>query len=111
MLPIAKTLATGIVAAAAALFAIGCQDTAGHASHADHATQAAVSDKAVMCSKCQVTYFQDTMGKGSPMKYQTSKMECPDCRSAAANYFATGKLEHACKTCGNDALQVCDLHR
>ena len=103
-----KRIVTGIVFGAAALFAAGCQDMGGHASHTDGA---AVSDKAVMCSKCQVIYFQEPAGKGSPLKYQTSKMECPDCKSAAASYFATGKLEHTCKTCGPNALQECELHR
>jgi hypothetical protein len=36
--------------------------------------------------------------------------ECPDCKSAAENFFATGKLEHTCKTCGADALQACERH-
>lgn len=98
-----------MVAGAAALFAAGCQDTGGHGNHV--AAGAGVSDKAVMCTKCQVTYFEEPLAKGSPMKYQGSKMECPDCRSAAASYFATGKLEHTCKTCGDNALQVCELHR
>jgi hypothetical protein len=68
-------------------------------------------EKGVMCTKCQVTYVGTPMGKGSPVKYMSSKMECPDCTSAAAAYFETGKLEHACKTCGPDALQACELHR
>ena len=99
-----KMVITGIVAGVAALFAAGCQET-----HADHA--AALPDKAVMCSKCQVVYVQEPVGKGSPVKYQSSRMECPDCKAAVASYFATGKLEHTCKTCGNDALQICELHR
>jgi hypothetical protein len=99
-------LVAGIVVAGAAALLAGCQDTGGHASHA-----APVSDKAVMCSKCQVTYFQESLGKGSPVKYQTSKMECPDCKSAAENFFATGTMAHDCKTCGPDALKVCELHR
>jgi hypothetical protein len=37
-------------------------------------------------------------------------MTCPECRTAAENFFATGKLEHACKTCGPDALKVCEKH-
>jgi hypothetical protein len=102
-----RLFVAGLAVGAVALFA-GCQDTGGHADHADHA---ALSDKAVMCSKCQVTYFQDSLGKGSPVKYQTSKMECPDCKSAAENFFATGKAVHDCKTCGPDALKVCELHR
>ena len=104
----AKKIVSGLVVGAAALFAAGCQDTGGHEHHM---TATGVSDKAVMCSKCQVTYFQDSLGKGSPVKYQTSKMECPDCKSAAESYFTTGKMSHDCKTCGPDALKVCELHR
>ena len=105
-------IVTGIVVMVAGLFAAGCQDTGGHGNHtAATNTGVGASDKAVMCTKCQVTYFQDPVAKGSPTKYQTAKMECPDCRSAAASYFATGKLEHTCKTCGDNALQVCELHR
>jgi hypothetical protein len=106
MFGIGKKIVAGIVVGAAALFAAGCQDTGG-----GHANHVGASDKAVMCSKCQVTYFEDSLGKGSPVKYTSSKMECPDCKSAAASYFSTGKLEHACKTCGPDALTVCELHR
>jgi hypothetical protein len=104
-----KKIVAGIVVGVAALLAAGCQDTGG--GHANHMTGAGVSDKAVMCSKCQVTYFQDSLGKGSPVKYTSSKMECPECKSAAENYFATGTMAHACKACGPDALTVCELHR
>ena len=29
---------------------------------------------------------------------------------ACANFFATGKLEHTCATCGANALQKCEAH-
>jgi len=42
--------------------------------------------------------------------YSTRKeMECPDCKSAAANFFATGNYQHTCATCG-DSMAVCDAH-
>jgi hypothetical protein len=104
----AKIFFAGLVVGTAALLA-GCQDTGSRA--AAERPGGGVSEKAVMCTKCQITYFQDSLGKGSPVKYQASKMECPDCKSAAANFFATGKMEHACKTCGPDAVKVCELHR
>src|SRR5689334_13742253 len=79
-----KTIVAATVVAAAGLLA-GCQDTGGHR----HEMQGSgnLSEKAVMCTKCQVTYFQTPAAKGSPMKYQASKMECPDCKSAADNFF------------------------
>lgn len=74
---------------------------------------AAPSTQAVTCSKCQITYFKVPVtgqGKYAIRSYRTVKsMECPDCKSAVANFFTTGKLEHACKTCGN-SLEICELH-
>ena len=89
---------------AAALLA-GCQSS-------DHqpASAAAASEQAVTCSKCKVTYFQTPVAKNSVVKYTTSKMECPDCKSAAATFFSTGKFQHSCKTCG-DTLEICELHQ
>jgi len=93
------------------LIAAGCQSSSNGDPHAGMD----MSSQAVMCSKCQVTYVKvpasDSGGKpGRMMAYSTRKvMECPDCKSAAANFFATGKLEHTCKTCG-DSLSICEAH-
>jgi hypothetical protein len=106
MLGTRKTMLGGLAIGAAALLLAGCQDTGAGGAHANHA--AGMPEKGVTCAKCQVTYLESPGGKGSPVKYTTGKMECPECKSAVANYFATGKLEHGCKTCGPDALQVCD---
>jgi hypothetical protein len=102
MFGIGKMFVASVSIGAAALLA-GCQDTGGHRMNAG-----AMPEKGVTCAKCQVTYLESPAGKGSPLKYTTSKMECPDCKSAVASYFSTGKLEHSCKTCGPDALQICD---
>src|SRR5688572_20025975 len=98
-----KMLLAGLALGGAALLG-GCQDTGGGHAH----KAGAMPEKGVMCAKCQITYFESPAGKGSPVKYATSKMECPDCKSAVAAYYSTGKLEHACKTCGPDALKICD---
>ena len=70
-------------------------------------------DKGVTCSKCQTTWVSvpDGVGKGGRIVGYTSRKEhaCPDCKSAVTNYFATGKLEHSCKTCGA-AMDICEAH-
>jgi hypothetical protein len=72
---------------------------------------AAPSTQAVTCSKCQVTWVKvpDT-AKGRVVGYTTRKsMTCPDCKSAVDNFFATGKLQHTCETCG-DSMEICERH-
>src|SRR3954468_22498690 len=68
--------------------------------------------QAVACTKCDVTWVKTPQEqKGRIVGYSNRKvMECPDCKDAVANYFSTGKLEHACKTCGPDAMQACQMH-
>jgi hypothetical protein len=66
----------------------------------------------VTCGKCKVTYARSpvTNDKGRLVRYETRQThECPDCRDAVTNFFATGKLEHACKTCGN-TMELCEGH-
>jgi hypothetical protein len=71
-----------------------------------------VAHEAVSCPKCQMTWVKEpiTPGGGKDWKITgyTTRLshECPDCRTAVQNFFATGKLEHTCKTCG-DAMEVC----
>lgn len=92
-------LGTGLLAT---VFAAGCQSTAPATSS---------SSKALTCDKCKVTYVRvpDT-AKGRVVGYTTRKeMECPDCKSAAANFFSTGKFQHTCTTCG-DSMSVCEAH-
>lgn len=70
-------------------------------------------EKALACAKCETTWVNVPIrGKAhriiaySPRK----QMHCPDCVSAAENFFKTGRLEHACATCGPDAMKVCNAH-
>ena len=74
-------------------------------------TGTAASTQAITCSKCQVTWIKvpDTV-KGRVVGYTNRKSHsCPDCKDAVANFFATGKFEHTCKTCG-DAMELCQGH-
>jgi hypothetical protein len=66
----------------------------------------------VTCAKCQVTYARSPAvnDKGRLIRYETRKThECPDCKDAVTNFFATGKFEHTCKTCG-DTMELCEAH-
>jgi protein-arginine kinase activator protein McsA len=91
---------------ASGLFIVGCQANRTQAAAEPASTQA------LMCDKCKVTYVQVpvTGGKTRVVGYQSEKrMECPDCKTAAENFFTTGKFQHACKTCG-DSIEVCKAH-
>jgi len=73
---------------------------------------AQVSPNAVKCSKCEVTYVQvPVRNQKSRVIGYTSKqqMECADCKSAAENFFTTGKLEHTCTHC-QGTMEVCEGH-
>lgn len=64
---------------------------------------------AVMCAKCETTWVRSSQTIGRATVYRRhKKMACPDCDSAAVNFFKTGKFEHTCKTCG-DSLILCPL--
>lgn len=72
------------------------------------------TDQGVMCTKCQTTWVKQpiTTGGGKPhvVGYTSRKTHvCPDCQTAVNSFFATGKLEPTCKTCG-DAMQICETH-
>lgn len=79
-----------------AVFASGC------ATAPVEATQTAI-----MCGKCETAWVSTPHQINKTTVYRREKrMACPDCDSAARNFFKTGKLEHACKTCG-DSLATC----
>ena len=104
-----KLSLVGVSALAATLLA-GCASEAARHPTAAATTQ---STQAVRCEKCQVTWTQapNDVGKGRIVGYTSRKtMVCPDCRGAVENFFATGKLEHTCQTCGPDAMQLCEAH-
>ena len=115
-----KILMWGMGISAAVLVAAGCQSknngTDHTMQHGDHMMGGATTQQAdaVTCSKCKVTWVREPVttggGKEHVVSYQTRQsMECPDCRTAVDHFFRTGKLEHSCKTCG-DQLEVCEAH-
>lgn len=65
----------------------------GH--HDPHTTHA---ENAVMCDKCKVTF--ELIGSHTVRHEYIKVMLCPDCESAAANFFKTGQLKHHCAHCG-----------
>lgn len=71
-----------------------------------------VSSQAVRCDKCQITWVKVPTNdpKGRFIGYSDKKvMECPECHSAVANFFSTGKLQHSCNSCGGN-LAICESH-
>ena len=93
----------------------GCESSssADGAKH-DHSAMAATgSGQAMTCEKCKVTWVKAPVAndKGRIVAYKSVKShECPDCRAAVTNFFASGKMEHSCATCGENALQKCEAH-
>lgn len=99
-----------------------CKSCGGQPTHCViHAgkpvTKSATADEqAVTCPKCETTWVKERQaisgGQSSSNTYvirNKEKMTCPDCKSAAANFFATGKLQHACPSCGTD-MKACEKH-
>ena len=107
-----KRWSLAAVVLGAGLVAAGCQANGAAPAAAGNAGPAT---QAVACSKCHVTWVKQpvTAGGGKDWRvlgYTSRKShECPDCRSAASNFFTNGKMEHTCKTCG-DALEACEAH-
>ncbi len=93
-------LKLGFLACAAATALVsGCSTTGGTSSKEEK--------PAVMCAKCETTWVRTPHTINKTTVYSRHKqMVCPDCASAAENFFKTGKLEHTCKTCG-DSLSAC----
>jgi Zn-finger nucleic acid-binding protein len=92
-----------VIAVLAALLAASVWQTA-------QAEDKAKQEVAVTCPKCETTWVTrpDTVGKMTVYRTE-KKMSCEDCTSAVANFFKTGKFEHACKTCGE--LTACKVHQ
>jgi|GEM_PF-1150167 len=98
-----------------------CKACGGKPSHCTvHAgkpvTSSAIDAEQVLtCPKCETTWVKEQQSVGSAGRSNTyiirnkEKMTCPDCKSAAANFFTTGKLQHACPSCGVD-MKVCEKH-
>jgi hypothetical protein len=86
---------------------VGCQ-----ADNKPPESTLVTTDKGVICTKCQTTWVKVpiTGDKNKIVAYRTqAKMTCPDCKNAVENFFATGKLERTCKTCG-DSMEICEEH-
>ena len=83
-----------------------------HQSGRAPATSEAASAQAITCAKCKVTYVRVPAhrGKSRAIGYRSAKrMDCPECRTAAENFFSTGKFQHRCKICG-DSMEICEAH-
>ena len=99
-----------VLALSAGVFLVGCQS-----SEQPMAASHTMSSQAVQCDKCKTTIVNAphtvSGGQGGDITVYSShkEMDCPDCKSAAQNFFATGKLEHACKTCGGNMVP-CEGH-
>ena len=71
--------------------------------------------QAVACDKCQITWVKVPRTPGGGKDYLVTgygarrSMECPECKGAVENLFATGKLEHTCSACSG-TMQTCDAH-
>ena len=92
------------------VFVAGCQSDAAAQAPASHE----MASNAAQCDKCQVTWVKEAShvgGKqGAIVQYNWTKRDaCPDCKGAVANFFDTGKLEHACKACGGN-MAACEGH-
>lgn len=99
-------LATAITGAAALLVATGCQANKSATASTD------LPHDALMCAKCETTWVKlPVTQKGRVVAYSSQKrMTCPDCKGMAENFFASGKLEHTCPTCGPNAMEICKSH-
>ena len=106
ILPRRQVVAAGLPAFGLAVLLAGCAAEGGKSS------QNAAPAPAVACSKCEVTWVKvPTYGnKAAADAYTTQKSHvCPDCKGAVENFFANGKLEHTCKSCG-DTMEACEVH-
>lgn len=99
------TLGTGLILA-------GCQSAGKPSANAMVGTP---STDGIACDKCETTWVkvpQAQSGRmGAPIiGYSDRKqMVCPECKSAVANLFATGKFEHTCTACGGN-MSGCAVH-
>jgi hypothetical protein len=105
MLRSAKLMTSSLLLASG-LILTGCTANGGNSAQG-----ATASTQAVTCSKCQATWVKvPSTEKGRIISYSNRKqMVCPDCKDAVATFFATGKFQHTCKTCG-DSMELCEAH-
>jgi hypothetical protein len=63
-------------------------------------------EQAAMCAKCQMVWVRRSHNVGKATVYRREQaMRCPDCKSAVANFFTTGKWQHTCTTCGENLAE------
>ncbi len=83
---------------------LGCQTTSISKKEVS-----SISENAIMCAKCKTTWVETENPDGDIEVHTYRSQEvttCPDCTSAVDQFFKTGKLKHACNSCG-DALEHC----
>ena len=105
-----KTLGLLGLVACAGLLLGGCQSSSTASSEPSHHMSAG----AVACDKCQTTWVNEPTtaggGKSNITGYSAKQVhECPDCKSAVQNFFATGELKHTCSACGGN-MAPCEKH-
>ena len=104
-------LGTMVLSMVAAGFLAGCtQDPSEGVATTDERSAVAQADTSpgVMCDKCKTVWVKKSYRTHKGMiAYRSKKTtKCPDCDSAAASFFRTGKLKQTCETCGG-SLEVC----
>ena len=90
-----------LMGSAAILWIAGCQT--------DSAASTNAAEKAVTCDKCKIVWVQRPNHTGITTYTSKKSMNCPDCKSAAENFFSTGKMVHTCSHCGGE-LEHCTVH-
>lgn len=86
---------------------IGCQSGGASSS----SMTGMPSDKAITCSKCQVTFINvpEANDKNRVIAYSKKpEMVCAECRTTAENFFKTGQFKHTCSVCG-DTMDMCPM--
>jgi len=95
-----------LIAAAALLFTAGCQSSAkAPATSMDMPSRAVV----VSAGQGQLTtvFLPPAAGSTEPIVMSSSGGEvCPECKAAAAKYFATGVLDPKCSMTGATRMAV-----
>ena len=99
-----KTVMKSAVLSLVPFAILGCQSSGSPSGAAVRSP-----DPAVVCEQCKTTWIKTAVrnDKGHPVPFAyTSKKAtvCPECKAAAAGYFATGETP-TCKTCGG-SIQI-----
>ena len=103
-----KTLTFSLILSGLLLALTGCQSL-----HAGPPPSNEMSNDAVRCDKCQVTWLRTPYAKdghsGAIGYHDTQKMECPDCKANVASFSSAGKAtERHCKFC-DGRMSACEV--